>query len=259
MNIQQRVSEWNSQPTVQNDDKPVRHVFSTLNHDQFKSLSGNRKLDALHLSRLEASVKERNLLSASPITVNERYEVIDGQHRLEVAKKLGFAIYYQVVPGLRLEDIQVLNTNTVNWNMDDFMEAYINLGHESYAIYKKFKKYYGFGHPTCRYLLMGRTSTDRSASDVFRKGKLKIDNLKRAEEWAERIQDFAAFYDGYQRRSFVVALMRMFSLPKYNHDRMIKKLGYQSSKLVDATTATAYIDMLEEIYNFKSQSKLRFY
>src|SRR5258708_2908989 len=75
------------------DLSPIK-IFASCEYDSFKILNSNRKLNKLHLKRLEEIISVNNRLHLHPILVNADYEVIDGQHRLSVARKLGVPIYY---------------------------------------------------------------------------------------------------------------------------------------------------------------------
>lgn len=65
----------------------------TKNYSLFKKYAKNRDIDGRHVEKLIASIKTANLLDCEPILVNEKMEVIDGQHRLEAAKSLNLDIY----------------------------------------------------------------------------------------------------------------------------------------------------------------------
>ena len=51
---------------------------------------------------------------------NEKYEIIDGQHRFEAVKELQKEIYFIKVKGLELDQVRRLNTNTKGWNCENF-------------------------------------------------------------------------------------------------------------------------------------------
>jgi hypothetical protein len=106
-------------------------IQKTTNYDQFKFVNGNRTLNQGHLAKLTVSISKRNLLEYAPILVNEAMEVIDGQHRLEVAKQNKWPIYYLVVPRSGLDEIIELNTTLRNWKLKDFIDSMIVLGNKT--------------------------------------------------------------------------------------------------------------------------------
>ena len=69
-----------------NNNKIVNQVLQTNVHSIFKTQKGNRPINKNHLDRLILSMKKKYLIS--PILVNEKMEVIDGQHRLQAQKEL---------------------------------------------------------------------------------------------------------------------------------------------------------------------------
>ena len=69
-------------------------IQTTRNYAMFKLIGGNRELNHINLKRLEVSMSETPLVSI--IMVNERNEIIDGQHRFEVCKRLGLPINYLI-------------------------------------------------------------------------------------------------------------------------------------------------------------------
>ena len=59
--------------------------------------------------------------------------IIDGQHRLEAAKKLGFPIFYEVQQDLKHEDMFILNKNQKNWGAKDYINYYCEQNYPEYV------------------------------------------------------------------------------------------------------------------------------
>jgi hypothetical protein len=226
--------------------KTVGKVLMTEEYDIFKPLGGNRGILPHHLERLKTSMKEEYLVV--PIIVNEKYEVIDGQHRLENAKILKKPVYFIILKGYGLRQIQRLNSNMKNWNSEDFLEGYCQMGLKDYLLYREFKKRYKFGHNECL-LIMAVQNT--KANHDFTKGLFKVRNYEEACKFADTIYEYEKVYAGFKRRMFIYALINLLKNPQFDHKEMIQKLEYQSTKLVDCTNTKQYLRLLEEIYNFK--------
>ena len=113
-------------------------IQKTTNYDIFKVLRGNRNLNAGHLSRLSMSVAKRNLLEYNPILVNENMEVVDGQHRLEVAKQNKLPIWYMVAPTTTLQEVLDLNENVRNWKLTDYVDSLIIQGNRTMMYLREF-------------------------------------------------------------------------------------------------------------------------
>ena len=62
-------------------------VKSTKNYEMFQKLEGNRPVLERRINKIIASINNVGYIT-SPIIVNDKYEVIDGQGRLEALKQL---------------------------------------------------------------------------------------------------------------------------------------------------------------------------
>ena len=244
----------NNSSQVQKGQKgqEVNKVYITYDLSIFKTLDGNRDVIQSHLKRLSKSMKENRLFS--PIIVNENMEVIDGQHRLMASKINNTPIEYIVVVGYGLKEVQVLNANSKNWNSDDYMNGYCDLGNNEYIKYREFKEKYGFGHSECQALLSNQANSN--LQPIFNTGEFKIKNYKIAVDMAERITMVSEFYSGYKRRNFVFSLMNLFNNENFEFTQFIQKLKIQPTALVDCTTTSSYLLLIEDIYNYKSRNKI---
>jgi hypothetical protein len=187
----------------------------------------------------------------SPIQVNEKMEVLDGQHRLAACTELGLPVHYFVSKGGNLRTVQVLNSNSKDWKIEDYMESYIEQGIKDYQTYKEFYQSYGFNHKVCLMLLLNRDASNSDDLRDFAEGNFRIKSVAKAAETAEKINLCGQHYDGFKRRNFIFALMKCLKKPKFNFDEFLKKLSYQSRKMVDCSQVEQYLELIEEIYNFK--------
>lgn len=240
-------------------DKSVNTVQKTNDYNKFKTKQGNRDLNQLHLKRLKSSVIEMDLLHANPILVNEKFEIIDGQHRFNVCVELSKPIYYIVVKGLGLREIQVLNANAKNWKSEDYIDGYFSMGIQEYCYLKSLLNTTQLGVSTLLGIFANGSGNGDSLNDL-RNGNLKLSHKERGLTILNWLKDWAIFYDGYTRRSFILALAQLYNVKGYSHDKMMQKMKYQSAKLVHSDYTKTYVAMLEEIYNFKERGeKVRFF
>ncbi len=252
--------------------KTVNQVYATTDYSLFKKLSGNRILNKLHVERLKTSFKNVYLLA--PIIVNEAYEVIDGQHRLEAASSLNLPINFIVVNGYGLKEVQVLNTNMSNWKKEDYLNAYCDLGYPAYLSMRKFMiDFPDFGVGVAEQLITNSVGGANNSGIVsaiidgkevgkvkqFQEGRLKISNLELAYDNANKVLDFKEYYEGYNRNTFVAALIGLvgiFKNPNYDHAKMISKLKGNPNAMYHCNNASQYKEMIEEIFNFRSREKV---
>lgn len=230
-------------------------VFSTREYTRFKDIKGNRGPNPVHLKKLRKSMEVKPLIS--PIIVNERFEIIDGQHRFYVRQELDLPIQYIIAEGYGLEEVQLLNSNTKNWTPSDFLDGYIELGMEDYILFKKFKDQFNLGHTSAAAILsLHNVAGNSPVLDDFKNGNFKIPDYKASLRTAEKIQMVSKYYPGYNTRSFILAMMQCFDNQEYNHATFLSKLEYQSVKMVRFADKEQALTMIEEIYNYKNSKKI---
>lgn len=239
-------------------DTTVNTVLKTNDYSKFKSKDGNRNLNQLHLKRLTESIKLNDLLHANPILVNEKYEIIDGQHRFNVCRELKKPVHYVKVKGLGLSEIQILNANAKNWKLEDYIDGYCSMGMQEYCYFKVLMTKSNLGISPL--LAMFTHGANGISCDDLKNGKLNLIHKNRGLIILEWIKDWVKFYEGGDRRSFIYALIQLHNIKGYSHEKMMQKIKYQSTKLVDCTNTKTYLALLEEIYNYKERNeKLRFF
>ena len=78
---------------IEKTKQEVNKVYKTSDLSIFKQIDGNRVPNLQHIKRLADSIRVYGM-KCNPILVNERMEVIDGQHRLMAAKEVKSFVYY---------------------------------------------------------------------------------------------------------------------------------------------------------------------
>lgn len=111
------------------NDHIAGNIYVTNDYDKFKRLEGNR--DVKTAKKVLDSINAVGYV-LSPILVNEKFEIIDGQHRLEALKKLNLPVYYIMQPGIGEEECKYLNTGQTNWTTMDYIQSYSEKGIKDY-------------------------------------------------------------------------------------------------------------------------------
>lgn len=231
--------------------KTVNTIFETKDYSIFKYLPGNRNHIKPHLERLKKSFKENYLIS--PITVNNNFEIIDGQHRFEAAKALNLPIRFFIAKNYGLKEVHKLNTLSKLWTSDDYIKSYIELNFKEYARLKKFKDKYNLGYKAVFSICAGTHSGP--FYDDFKNGLFEFKDYFKACLLAEYINTIRLIYPNAHRNTFVTCIISIFDKPGFNKDRLIRKIKLQPTKLTDCTTSENYKTVLEEIYNYKTKNK----
>lgn len=237
-------------------------IQKTEDYNLFKRITGNRTINKAQVSKLYDSISENpDLIKAAPIIVNDNYEVVDGQHRLEALKKLGLPVYFFKLPDLALSDVQRLNSATKVWTPYDYAKSFAELGNKNYLIYLDFRKRYRLAHNILLVYLGNKDSY--TTHMTFRQGKFKVGDLKQAEELCGMLVEMQQFVKRGDTKVFAYAFRKVAMHPDYNHKRMLAKVEIFGNKfLKDTPFAEDYIRQLEQIYNFHAKSekdKVRFF
>ena len=236
----------------------ARMVYETRDYKAFSFITGNRNINNSHLEKLRKSMTE--MLIPIPIVVNEKLQIIDGQHRYMICKEEGWTLTFIQIKGLALTHVQKINELMKVWTAEAFMHCYCDLAletedgeYDDYVEYREFKRKYGFGHNETQAILTNQRMFSGNLSDRFRNGSFKINDLKKATHVAERITDVGKYYQGYKRRGFVIAMLHCFATPEYDHDRFLSKLSYQTYKLSDQSNYKQYLQIAQDIYNYHAR------
>lgn len=236
------------EPMVQTTNQ----VHTTTDYFLFKSIDGNRNKNLLHINRLKKSMSENYLFTI--IIVNEKYEIIDGQHRFDVIKELKLPLNYIICEGYGLNEVHVLNQISKTWNADDYLHGYVNLGYEDYIKYAEFKEKYGLGHNETQSILSGLNHGGEMT--VFYSGRFKIKSLNEAEKIIEKILMVEPYYSGVRRRTFIYAMISLFKNNNFEFTEFLQKLKLQPTALQDCTSVVNYKILIEEIYNYRRREKV---
>ena len=235
-------------------DENNLQIKETRDYSIFSHVKGNRTLNEPHVRRLMTSMEKKYLLS--PILVNEKFQVIDGRHRLEAITRLELDVRYIVEPGYGLEEIQMLNTNLKNWSITDFTEAYVELNIHSYVLYNKFKDNYGFNHSVALMLLSGTALENKSIFQEFRDGLFEIENYADADKKAELLYELEPYLDFFKARNFVLAYLKALTFEAFKHEEFLKRLG-RGKRVPKCMTVREYLREIEDVYNFGIINKIR--
>jgi hypothetical protein len=233
-------------------EKNSTQVHTTTDYNRFKSVGGNRNKNQLHLMRLRKSMESNYLFTV--ILVNENYEIIDGQHRFEIIKELNLPLHYVICPSYGLKEVHILNQNAKTWNSTDYISGFCQLGLQEYITFDKFMTKHELPFQIALLLLSGGDSG--RYFEQFKSGNFKILDLDFAEKTVEKLHLIGKYYEGYKRRWFVFAIIRLLQKENFEFTELLAKLKIQPTVLQDCTSVAQYIALIEEIYNYRRSSKV---
>ena len=232
-------------------------IKSTKDYSIFKEFSSNREVDPKHVNQLVKAIQEKNLLHINPIIVDDAFHIIDGQHRLEAAKRLKLEIFY-IQGSADRKDISKINSFQKNWNTMDYVNFYT---------VEKIDAYVRFSHLVNKYpemavsALLSLSNIDgRRDIKELKNGFLNVGNIAHA----EKVSDFCRLlnkefdYDFVFDSRFPLAISKAFESESFRPDLLITRIKESPRSFTRCHTVKMYLQMIEEIYNKNlSKNKVR--
>lgn len=232
------------------------NIQKTDKYSQFKLFSGNRVVSS---EKLLQSVKRKNLLESHPILVDKEFRVIDGQHRLQVAKDLKVPIYYVVCDGLEEDDIPICQVQKP-WKIEDFLDFFENKKSD-YRFVKQCSQ--DFKLPI-HFIIEMSYHDSRSAFTVFRRGDFHIKkNKDLLRSKFILFCDIKSFCEGIQKYKFhkssSSAIWRLINRPDYVHEHFMEKLDMYRDQFMNAfkfqSPRNVYEALVSDVYNRNVKDK----
>lgn len=232
-------------------DKRIKH---TRNYKLFQRSAENRPCEPGKRKKLERSLREYGWIPEIPMVCkmghNGKLIIKDGQHRLAIAESLGIEVHYAV--GDIDFDIAIVNSAQKPWVLMDYAQRFAAAGKQDYIEALEFKQTNGLPVGVAFGMLAGTTSFN-NVSSAFMSGDFKIKDRA----WAERV---AGVYvpcveasGEVKNARFLEACMAVCRVADFDPRRFIDNAKRRRDKLVSYSTREAYLEMMEDIYNFNKK------
>lgn len=238
---------------TQTETAPLENVVQqTENYDQFRLLDANREVNRRHVLAIQKSFEtDGNFTQAQPILVNERFEVIDGQHRLEAARGLGTPVYYTVVPGLTAVDARKMNQLHKTWTPKDYLRAHIAAGSRAYILFNTLAEEFP-QLPITTLISYANNKHEAGLEAKFRRGDMRftVEMFERAQRNLVRLMEIAEINKAFLTKAMSLALLAAINSGSYRHRKMLEKVASQGADMAVYQTVKDNIRQLENAYNW---------
>ena len=173
------------------DKQTIANAKVTKDWKNLKFLADNRDIDDGAVKRLAESIQKFGQLQ--PIVINEKWEVIEGQHRVRACKLLGIPVLYVISEGATIKEVILMNNIQRGWLNRDYLKCFCHLNHKNHDEYRKMKTFfedYGLNFSVSINLLAGgfTYTGGGKANTAFKDGNFKIKDLKKAEKYASQLK-----------------------------------------------------------------------
>ncbi len=236
--------------------KKVNEVYSTKDYNKFKFRGDNRIIKEPHVKGLIKNMRERGWEPGSYVVINNKGEVIDGQHRVKAATQVGIAILYTIEKSAGFDTIRNLNRNQKNWAITDHIHGFIEENNPHYIKLNNYiKEFPELKVTEC--MMLCQNSFRSVAREVFEGGDFKTKDMVKAREWGNNIMSLKPYFKGYSRSIFVRALVKILSnKPEFKFERFLHKVQLRPNLIFMCGTVDQYVAMIEDVYNYSSRDKI---
>lgn len=237
--------------------KRIKVVYETNDYAMFKRLEGNRAVLEGRVLRIMSSIKNVGYV-LNPIIVNENYEVVDGQGRLEALKRLNMPVHYIVVEGIGISECISMNNNMVGWKVDDFIRSYAETGNESYKMLVRLMDEYGsdFNLTVISNALM---NSRVFAQERVRRGKMTCteDDYNRAKTVLEYDRNFLPIINsvGGMKDMYYSVIQFCFLSDFVDNEKLINKMFRLQASLKPAAKIEQALECVEDVYNDRNRGE----
>lgn len=231
-------------------------VFCSTDYDLLKPDPENRDLKEFKVEKLINSMQQVGFLKSIPIVVDKNYMIKAGQHRLEAAKRLKIPYWWMIDKNITMAQIRVAeSTGNTAWNPDDWGSSFAKTDLPAYIVYQQFRQDFPLIPAMMAIIILsGANSKKVTTLDEFKAGHFKVVGPKRAWELAELIYQLKDYYEGWTKRNFIMAMLKVLKNPKFEWPRFLRKLKYKH--LRNQATIEDYLADIEAIYNFNERNKI---
>jgi len=208
-----------------NNDNIASIIYSTMEYDKFKFIKSNRGINRNNVENLKESMSKKALPIA--VIVNEKYEMIDGQHSFTSRKELGLPILYQIVEGAGEEEMITLNVNKANWKPADYLNYFCNNHFPEYKNFQRIRNEYGVQISDLLTIideLSDNPIGENAIGRKFKEGNLDMSQEQKILNFLHDLQLFKES-ENYLSTYFIRAFLRLYVSDFYDSEFIEYRTG----------------------------------
>ena len=237
-------------------------VYETKKYSIFKKLEGNR--DVYGVNKIIKSIEQVGYIP-SPICVNDKMEVIDGQNRLEALKELGMPVHYYIVKDIGLEEARQMNIGRRNWSVLDYFKSHAAEGKEEYQYFLEIlEKHNHYGVRDLWAIFSSEMVARRGVPESVKLGNLGM-TIKDMKSFEPIIETLDTMYEslrkvpGYTGVAFPTFAW-ILQHPRVDKKRVVKIVNTKYPLFIPCVSADLLMKDFNKYYNagLKAENKILF-
>ena len=227
----------------------------TKDYDKFSFLGLNRRLNRRCINALKSSILKNGYIG-NPIIVNDKYEILDGQHRFVALKESGLEVPYKIIEN-DYDTIIDLNTTQHNWGIEDYINFYCEKDHNQHYVRLKRLCNELNSSPTNVLTMAYRQKPTGQDVENIKKGKLKltIDDELRAKNFYEVFNQISKLLRINPTNKFCSALVAISCKPRFRWQTLVEKSSKYPTVAYNCRTVDEFTAMLRDLYNYNSRKE----
>lgn len=256
------------QNTETDFEKADYDVYKTLDYTIFSFMEDNRIINADIVRKIKGKIQEFGWIK-EPILVNEKLQIIDGQHRFTALKELGFPIEFIIDEGIGVKECRAINEDRRNWSTMDYVISYSKSGEEeqrqSYTYLKTLcDKYDMLSVGTIYSISKNQFATGGGGcAKTIKSGELKLDKKKfdETEKVLSYVSKFTAIATeiGGSYSTFYCCIGFICKNKLCNQKRLYEMLEQYKNRIPPVATVKETLKEISEVYNYRlRQDKVHF-
>lgn len=234
-------------------------IKSTTDYAIFESISGNRELNVKKIQNIVTDINSGlNLLHLCPIIVyrkEDKFKMIDGQHRLEVSKFLKCPVFYVETEPLTLQQIARLNSRGEKWKIQDFLNCYVKNGVADYITLAEVVAKFSVSVSLAADLLMNNNPIGKNTKEVFQAGEFKSNFYEEATNILELSNSLFSRYSFSKDRYLVAAVQLIKKKGLCDLQELKDKIDKYPMLMERCSNQKLYCNKIEQLYNHNMQKR----
>lgn len=234
-------------------------IQSTNNYTLFQSNPFQR---AFRQSKVNEIIEKMRVNGYPPSMAISVYRAKDGKlvintghHRLAAAKSLGIHVLYVIEHQWTLKEMVDEGVTGSKWDAMGVCQNFAKAGNKQY---QELLGYVDKGIPLtmAASLLIGEGAASGNATAKLASGGFKIKTRDRINKILELIEELGSRCPAVKHRPFITAYSKCLFTPEFDRHTFTRRLGMNPMMLEKTSNEDQMLKQIEEIYNFKSQSKI---
>lgn len=255
---------------------PIGSIRKSADYSDFNFINVNRAVNrnTKTYKNLYAEIGDDQSMLGG-IGIVDRYgNVIEGQHRLDICKRLNIDFEFKIGRNANLTQIKRINNNQTKWNFKTTLFSEIAAQNPNYIKYQEFWEKTKAMFPNAKDLTHNVRKmflSQKQENKGWNQGQYKIGNPLKAISIFKKYDPVRKYFKGRQQE-FAKAFMKAVLTNEYNQDRFLRSLvryvidieatkgnftaslGYQT--LDNPQTANECHKLINTIWNYKQPPSL---